>query len=270
MIELFFLPFFQRAILVGLILGVLLAVIGVLVVLRRMSFFADAIGHSALTGIAIGLLLNINPFMAAIVFSILLAGLIAYVRQKSELHFDTLLGVFFPAAVALGVILIQLTPGFQTDLISFLFGDILTVSPLDVGLSGGLAIIVLTLLLYTGKALLTIAFDASLAKSQGIAVAAYELLFLLMLASVIALSIKLVGVILVTAMLVIPAASAHNMARSLGTMFGLSVAFSVLAVLFGMIASAILSVPSGPTIVLASAMLFTLTFVWRVTKSASL
>src|SRR5690349_4771026 len=132
MFELLFVSFFQRALIVGLILGLLMAVLGVLVVLRRLSFFADAIGHSALTGIALGLLLAINPFLGALGFSLLIAVGVTYLRRFSRLHLDTLLGVFFPAAVALGVILVQQFPGYQTDLIAYLFGDILTVTNMDI------------------------------------------------------------------------------------------------------------------------------------------
>ena len=131
-LTLFSLPFFQRALIVGLLLAALMAILGVVVVLRRLSFFSDAIGHAALTGIAIGLLLQINPFISALIYTLLVAIAISGVRLKSHLSLDTLLGVFFAASVALGVIIVQLTPGYQANLISFLFGDILTVGNFDV------------------------------------------------------------------------------------------------------------------------------------------
>lgn len=256
LLELLALPFFQRALFVGVILGLLMAIMGVFVVLRRLSFFSDAIGHSSLTGIAVGILLGINPFIAAIVFACLIAAGIAWARRYSKLPIDTILGVSFPAAVALGIILVQLTPGYQTDLLAFLFGDILTVSTLDIGLSAGLTVLVLTFILGAGKALVTIALDESLAHTEGIAVFWHEVLFLVLLAAVIALAIKLVGIVLVTAMLVIPAATAQNVAWSLSSMFTFSIIGSVVAVVGGMLLSAALGLPSGPTIVLAAGGLF--------------
>lgn len=256
MFELLALPFFQRALLVGIILGMLMAIMGVMVVLRRLSFFSDAIGHSALTGIAIGVLLNVNPFITGLIFSCCIALGITWARRYSKLPIDTILGVSFPAAVALGIILVQLTPGYQTDLLAFLFGDILTVSTLDISISLGLSLAVGILMLAAGKALITIALDESLAHAEGIAVFWYEVLLLVLLAAVIAMAIKLVGIVLVTAMLVIPAATAQNLAWSLSSMFAFSVAVSIIATFAGMLVSAAITVPSGPTIVLVAGTLF--------------
>lgn len=263
MLDLLSLPFFQRALLIGVILGVIMALLGVLVVLRRLSFFADAIGHSALTGIALGLLVNITPFWGALGFAVLIAAAIVGIRYRSNLHIDTLLGVFFPAAMALGVILVQLTPGYQADLIALLFGDILTVSAGDVGISLALGAIVAIVLVWGGKRFISITFDEALAKTEGIPVVAYELLFLLLVAAVIALAIKFVGIILVTALFVIPAASAQNLAGSLAGLFGISVVISLLAVIGGMFLSAAASLPSGPTIVLVAAGIFAISFFAR-------
>ncbi len=235
-----------------------MATLGVLVVLRKMSFFSDAIGHSALAGIALGLLLNINPFVAALIFALLVALGIAGVRSISRLSIDTLLGVFFSASVAVGVILVSITPGYQADLISFLFGNILTVTSGDVLLSFIIAAIVIAILAWSGKGLVAIAVDQELARAEGIPVARYELLFLLLLAAVIAVTIKFIGIVLVTALLIIPAASAQNVARSLASMFGLSIAISLVSVVVGMAVSAWVSIPSGPAIVLVGSAFFVL------------
>ncbi|MBI1833386.1 MAG: metal ABC transporter permease [Candidatus Andersenbacteria bacterium] len=263
MIEILTLPFFQRALLVGLMLGSMMAVFGVLVLLRRMSFFADAIGHSALAGIAIGLLVGIDPFVGGLVFAVAVALGIAGVRRISTLPLDTLLAVFFSASVALGVVLITLSPGYQADLISFLFGNILTVTNADVVLSFGMMIITGGVLLWVGKGLVAIALDASLAKAEGVPVGRYELLLLILLAVTIALSIKVVGIVLVTALLIIPAAAAHNISRSLAGMFGWSVVVSIVSVVVGLLASAVLDTPSGPTIVLTGSIIFAISLVTR-------
>lgn len=256
MIEILLLPFFQRALIVGLILGLLMAILGVFVILRRMSFFSDAIGHSALTGIAIGLLLHVNPFLVALLFSLFIALIMAAVRKTSRQNFDTLLGVFFAAAVSVGVIIVSLTPGYQASLINFLFGDILTVSPLDIILSALLAMITLSLMLVTGKALVSITLDSSLARAEGIQVDRHELILLLTLAATIALAIKFLGVILVTALLIVPAAAAQNLARSLQGMFLWSTLIALISVVAGMLVSAVFNLPSGPTIVLVGTVLF--------------
>ncbi len=263
MFDIVLLPFFQRALLVGSILGALMAVLGVLVVLRKMSFFSDAIGHSALAGIALALFFQFNPFVGALLFALLVAASISAVRAATNLAIDTLLGVFFASSVALGVIIVSLTPGYQADLISFLFGNILTVTPADIISAITISIIVAAILIWAGKGFVAIALDPSLARAEGIPVARYELLFLLLLAAVIALSIKFVGVVLVTALLIIPAATAQNLSNSLARMFVLSVIISLAAVILGMLVSALLGAPSGPAIVLTGAVFFGLSLLYR-------
>lgn len=267
MFELLLLPFFVRALIVGIILGILMPLLGVFVTLRKMSFFADAIGHAALTGIALGILSGISPFWAAFIYVMFIAFLLSYTRSVSKIAIDTLLGVFFSASVALGIILMSLSSGYQTDLMSFLFGNILTVSTTDIITSAILAAVILTTLLFIGKKLTFIALDASLAKAEGIATTRYELLFMILLAGVIALAVKFVGVILVTALLITPAASAQNMARSLSGMFVWGVILSLLAVIGGMVGSAILGLPSGPSIILASTIIFIVSLIGKVASA---
>ena len=263
MLDLLLLPFFQRALIIGVILGVLMAIVGVFVVLRRMSFFSDAIGHAALTGIALGLLLHINPYLSALIFTLVIAIGISLAASHTKLPLDTLLGVLFSSSVALGVILVQLTPGYQSDLISFLFGDILAVSQFDIYLTVAVSLI------FSGKHFIAITFDANLAQAEGINVKTYELLFMLLLAGLIALAIKLVGVVLVTALLVIPAATAQNLTRSLTSMFTGSVALSLISMVFGLFLSATLNTPSGPTVVLVGSVLFIISLLLRpLIKSA--
>jgi zinc transport system permease protein len=261
LLALVFLPFFLRALVVGLLLGVLMAVLGVLVILRQMSFFSDAIGHSALTGIALGILLHSNPFLGALGFTLLVAASIVALRHYSRLKLDTILGILFPSTMALGVLLLRLTPGYRTDLVAYLFGDILTVTTPDIGITLLLACIVGVLLLLAGKKLFIITLNEDLAKSQGINTALYELFLLLTLAAVIAMAIKLVGIVLVTAMLIIPAATAQNLARSILSMFAISVAVSLVATVIGMIGSAVVDIPSGPAIVLVAAFLCVCSFI---------
>lgn len=266
MLEILTLVFFQRALVVGLILGALLAILGVFVVLRRLSFFADAIGHAALPGIALGVIWSFNPFWSGLAVVLIMALIIAAIRQVSRIHLDTLLGIFFPAALSLGVIIMRAVPGYQGDLLSFLFGDILTVQVEDIYVSLGLVAVVAAVMLLAGKKFLAITFDESLARAEGVAVQFYETLFLLVLAAVIALAIKIVGIVLITAMLVVPAATAQNVATSLRNMFGLSFIVSIVAVFCGMILSAIFNLPSGAAIVLTAAVIFGFSLLARAVK----
>lgn len=263
MLDLLFLPFFQRALIIGVLLGILMAIIGVFVVLRRMSFFSDAFGHVALTGIAFGLLLQVNPYLSALLFTLIIAIGISFVRSQSNLPLDTILGVLFSSSVALGVILVQLTPGYQSDLISFLFGDILAVSQFDIYLTTIVSLLALLIILFSGKHFIAITFDADLAQAEGIKVNTYELIFMLLLAGIIALAIKLVGVILVTALLIIPAATAHNLTRSLASMFVCSIIVSLLSIITGLVLSATINTPSGPTVVLTGSVFFVLSLLLR-------
>ncbi len=257
-------PFFQRALLAGLMLGITMSFLGVLVVLRRLAFFSDALGHSALTGIALGILFNFNPFLGAFAFSLVIAGLISAARIRSKIQIDTLLGVAFPTAMALGVILVQLSPGYQSDLIAFLFGDILAITSTDVTLSAILSLAILIILYFIGKPMVALSFDESLARAEGLRANLYETIFLVSLAGTIALAIKLVGIILVTALLIIPAATAQNLSRNLAGMFVISVIVNIIAIIFGLICSAFLNLPSGPTIILTSAFLFVLSGLFRL------
>lgn len=238
-----------------------MATLGIIVVLRQMAFFSDAIGHSALTGIALGILINSSPFLGALGFSLLMAVVIVILRHNTRLKIDTILGILFPSAMALGVILLRQTSGYRTDLVAYLFGDILTVSPGDIGITLALALIVVGAIFFAGKKLLIMTLNEDLAKSEGINTAAYELLLLVTLAAVIAMAIKIVGIVLVTAMLIIPAATAQNIARSMWAMFAISSLVSTVAVTSGMITSALLNIPSGPAIVLAAAALFAGSFI---------
>jgi ABC-type Mn2+/Zn2+ transport system permease subunit len=174
-----------------------------------------------------------------------------------------LLGVFFSSSVALGVILVQLTPGYQSDLISFLFGNILAVNQTDVYLTLLISATALLTILFAGKSFIAIIFDPDLARAEGIRVDAHELLFLLLLAGIVALAIKLVGIVLVTALLIIPAATAHNLTRSLSTLFIGSISISLTSIILGMLLSVVFNSASGPTIVLTGSAFFALSLLLR-------
>ncbi|MHB8867765.1 MAG: metal ABC transporter permease [Thermoleophilia bacterium] len=252
-------PFMQRALAAGLVIGFLCAVVGVYVTLRSMSFFSDAISHSALAGIALGVLLGIDPVIAAVVFCVVVAVGITFLTLQTELTSDTVIGVFFSGSMALGVLLIGMQKGYQTDLLSYLFGDVLAVSTLDVVLSLGLASLVLAVVFSRSTLLLKIAFNRDLAAVEGVRVRAWDYVFMSLLALTVAVSVKIVGIVLVSALIIVPAAAARNLAPDFRRMMGLSVAFGVIGALLGLIASFYLDTASGPTMVVVVVLIFVAT-----------
>lgn len=261
--ELLFLPFGQRALLAGLAVALVSGVLGVFVVLRGMSFFSDAIAHASLLGIAVALLFAVQPFLGALAVAVITAAAIALLRGRTRLSLDTLIGVFFSAAVALAVILIGFVKGLRADLVSFLFGDILALSPLDVAVAWILSLVVLVVLFAFWRAIVLTTLHRDLAHVEGVPVVKTDLLFLLLTALVVAVAIKVAGVILVTALLIIPAATAQNLARTFLGMVAWSVATALLAVLLGLILSFAGNLPSGPTMVVTAAALFVGSLVTR-------
>jgi ABC-type Mn2+/Zn2+ transport systems, permease components len=257
-------PFMQRALLAGLAVGFLCAVVGVYVTLRSMSFFSDAISHSALAGIALGVLIGVAPVPAAVVFCVVVALGITFLTFRSDLTSDTVIGVFFSGSMALGVLLIGLQSGYQTDLLSYLFGDILSVSDLDVVLAVALAAVVSTIIFWRSTVLIKIAFNRDLARVEGVRVVAWDYLFLTLLALTVAVSLKVVGIILVSALIIVPAAAARNIARDFRTLVGLAVGVGVISAVAGLVLSYYLNTASGPTVVMVAVVFFIASYLGRL------
>ena len=264
----FELPLFYRALAAGLLVAILAGGLGVTVVLRRMAFFSDAIAHASLTGIALGLLWNIDPVWAAIGFSIVIGLGIAALSRSQVLALDTIIGVFYAAAVALGVIIISSLSGPRVDLFGFLFGDILGVTNQDLVIAAVLALAVLVIFWFLFNAVVQIAVSKDLAKVHGVKVDAQEFIFLALLALTVAVGIKLVGVILIGPLLLMPAAAAKNISRSLVGMLGWSMLLAIVGTVVGLFGSVWLNAPTGPTIVVTLALLFGLTLVVRTARNA--
>ncbi|MBI4280838.1 metal ABC transporter permease, partial [Candidatus Uhrbacteria bacterium] len=227
-------PFLIRALVAVVILGILTAILGVFVVLRRMAFFGDAIAHSSLAGIALGLLFGLHPMLGAIGVSILVAVGIVFVDRKKVLAMDTIIGVFFAAAVAVGVLIMGELRGVRVNLLGFLFGDILAISNVDLWIVGILGVVVLLLVAVASKPLVHIAFQEDLARVLGTPVERYNYFFMILLALAVALGIKVAGVILMGPLLIIPAAAAKNIARDFRSMMMLAVVLSLVAGMVGL------------------------------------
>lgn len=261
--ELLTYPFLQRALLASVMVGILCPFVGNFVVLRRMSFFSDAISHSAFAGIAAGAILGIDLSMSSIVVAILIALLIAFLSEKTTLSHDTVIGIAFSGAIATGMLIIGMMKGYRRDIFTFLFGDILAITTADLLLILIFSVLTISILLTFLKPFLQITFNRDLARVEGVNVRFFEYLLFLIIAVVITVSLKIIGIILVTSLLIVPAASAKNLASSMGRLFVLSSIFGIVSGVVGLIASIYLNTSSGPTIVLVSIGIFFLTMLKR-------
>ena len=256
MTEALSLPFMQRALAAGLLVGVVASVLGVYVVLRRSAFFGDAIAHASLAGVALGVLTGINPLVPAAGVGIGIGLGLNRVERKSRLGVDTILGFVLPFFMALGLLLLAFAPGFQPELLSYLFGNILAVGPGSLWLIAAITALVVPILIAMRRPLIFTTFDPDGARVSGIRVDALLTLYHVLLALVVIASLKVVGIILVNALLVIPAATAKLLARSLKQMFVLAPTLGVASVLVGLSASYQFDVPSGPAIAVISGLGF--------------
>lgn len=253
--------FLQLAILAALGVAVVAGPLGAFVVWRRMAYFGDTMAHSALLGVAIALWLQISSGLAVTAVCLLLALALIFLHHQSSLAVDTLLGILSHSSLALGLIAIYLIPGARTNLETLLFGDLLTVTNIEVFAIWMTALAVLLLILRFWRPLLSVTVHEDLARVDGIPVNAVRNMLMLSLALVIAIAMKVVGVLLITALLVIPAATARRFARSPGIMASLASVLGCLAVGIGIAASWYWDTPTGPSIVLGASVLFLLSLV---------
>ena len=263
MAELLLLPFMQRALLAGLLLGLLLSRLGVYVTLRRMAFFSDGIAHAALAGAAVGLLTRRDPLLAALLFSALLAVLIYFLERKSRLPVDSIIGILFTSGMALGVVLISLRPGYQPELIGYLFGNILAIRGSDLLLIAVLGALILAFLVFRRRQLTLLALDREMACMAGIRPAVYDLLLYVALACALVLGIRVLGVVLISAILIIPVSTARLFCRSFRALTRWTVVVAESFVLAGLLLSYFLDLPTGAVIVLTGSAVFFLAFLFR-------
>jgi len=256
MTELLSYGFMQRALLAGVLAGLLCGVLGFFVVLKRLSFIGVGISHSAFGGIAIGVVLGVEPLVAAAVFATLVAWGIGWLSRAGRLHEDTSIGILFSSAMALGVALISLSHTYQVDLFGYLFGNILSVSPRDLGLLAAIALLVLAGVGLLFKELLFVAFDEEVARASGLPVTVLSFLLLTGLALAVVAAIRVVGIILVEALLVIPAAIGYQLARGYRAMLCIAVLSAVLSAVAGLFISYFFNVAAGATIVLVLTLVF--------------
>jgi len=252
--------FMQRSLLASLMVGVLCAVIGCYVVLRGMAFMGDALAHAILPGVAIAYLLHGNLLLGGLIAAVIVALGIGFFSRQSELKEDTAIGILFAAALALGVALISTIRTYATDLTHILFGNILGVSPGDLWLTVGLGGVVLATILLLYKEFLVISFDPVLAATLRLPAERLRNLLLVMLAVTVVVSLKTVGVGLVTAMLVTPGAAAYLLTRRLPAMMVVAAVIGAFSGIAGMYLSFYANIASGAAIVLTASGIFLLVF----------
>jgi ABC-type Mn2+/Zn2+ transport system permease subunit len=248
--------FMQRALIVGAFIGVLCAVVGVYVVLRGLSFIGAGIAHASFGGVAIGFLTRVNPVWTAVAFCLGIGWAIGFVSRKGRVKEDTAVGVFFASTMALGILLIGLMKGYNQDLFGYLFGSILAVTREDVWITlvVGFGILAVVVLLF--KELMFVTFDPEMAEVSGIPAEKLYFLLISLVAITVVISIKVVGIVLVSALLVTPAAAAYQWSEDFRRMMGLAIVFSLISTVGGLFLSYGLNTASGATIVLFSTLIF--------------
>lgn len=251
--------FMQRAVLAGLMIGVIAPVIGTFLVLRRLSLIADTLAHVALAGVALGLLTGVHPAAGALLIGIVGAVGIERLRVSGRLFAEAALAIFLSGGLALAVVLIGLSGGFNVDLFTYLFGSVTAVRAQDLWVILGLGLGVVGAVIVFYKELFALTFDEEAARVQGVPVDALNLLVTFLAAITVVVAMRVVGVLLISALIVIPAVTALRLARSFRGALWTAIGLSVAAVLGGMTAAFYLDLAAGGAIVLTAILLFTAT-----------
>jgi len=263
MAELIQLEFMQRAFIAGLILAPLLSVLGSFATLRKMAFFSDGIAHASLLGVALGIVGGIAPFYGALLIGLFFGILVFLLERHTKMATDAIIGIIFTTGLALGIILISLQPGYQPDLISFLFGNILAITWAHVGIILILATSILITIFALFRQFALLSLSEELAWTSGVPTRTLDLLFYIMLSLAVVLGVKLLGIILVSALLITPAVTAKLITRSFYMYTIVAVVFALLAFIVGLIGSYYFDIPSGASIVVSSTLLFVIIFIFQ-------
>ena len=255
--------FMKNAFLAILLVTPLFGLLSTMVVSNRMAFFSDSLGHGAFTGIALGVLLgSVSPLLSLVVFSILFAIFVTWIKSKSSASSDTIIGVFSSTAIALGLMIMSHGGGFN-KFSSFLIGDILSITPADLGALLLVAILVTAAWAFLFNRLLLISINTSFARSRGIPAQLTESLFAATLAVVVAISIQWVGLLIINALLVLPAAAARNVAHDVKSYHLASVAIALISGLTGLLIAYYDNMAAGATIVIVAATIFFITLLLK-------
>lgn len=244
--------FMRNALLAGILVSITCGIIGTLVVLNRIVFLAGGIAHAAYGGIGLAFFFGLDPIIGAVFFSLLASLAMGLVQQKTRQRADTLIGVLWAVGMALGIIFINLSPGYKADLMSYLFGSILAVSSIDIWMMAGVALLILILVVLLYRGLLAISFDSTFARVRNLPVDFLYLLMIFLIGLTVVVAMRVVGLIMIIALLTIPPAIANLFVRNMWKIMLLSTILSVIFTVTGLIISYMLDLTSGATIILIS------------------
>lgn len=256
MLEIFQYDFMIRAFMAGVMIAVLAPFIGIFLVVRRYSLMADTLSHVSLLGIAAGILTGINPIVGALIASVIAAIGIDRLRGAKQIFGESVLALFLSGSLAIATVLLSIGGRYTANILSFLFGSITTVQTSDVMIISAASAMVILLLLFFYRQIFAVSFDEELAEASGIRARFFSTLLVILAAITVALSIRIVGVLLVGALMIIPVLSAIRFGRSFRQSIVLSIIFSLLSVLLGLFFSFYVGLPSGGTIVIVALGIF--------------
>jgi len=252
--------FIQRALVAGCFIALLCAALGVLLVLRRLSLIGDGLAHVTFGTAALGLLLKMQPVFVSVPLVVLASLGILKLTEKARIHGDAAIGMVSALGVSGGVLLASLAAGFNVDLFSYLFGNILSVTPTEVGMSIALSVIVIAVIIYFYRPLLSISFDEEFARASVINTSAINNLVAVLTGVTVVLAMRLVGIMLTSALLILPAVGAFQVARSFKSTMAVAVSIALLSVLIGVFLSFVFNLPTGALIVLLNLCFFVLLY----------
>ncbi|MDP0561434.1 MAG: zinc ABC transporter permease subunit ZnuB [Candidatus Endonucleobacter sp. (ex Gigantidas childressi)] len=252
------LDLFSSALIAGCGVAATAGPLGCFVVWRKMAYFGDTLSHSALLGVSLGLLLNININIAIIFCALLLAIVLSEFQDRRQIASDTLLGILAHSSLSLGLVAVSFADNVRIDMMAYLFGDLLSVSLQDIFWIYGGGTVVITMMIWLWRPLLAMSVHAELAQVEGVPVKKIRLALTVIMALVIAISMKIIGVLLITSLLIIPAATAQRFAKSPEQMAVKASLFGMLGVTGGLVASWYIDTPAGPSVVVACFVLFLL------------
>ncbi|HCC21986.1 TPA: manganese transporter [Candidatus Uhrbacteria bacterium] len=258
LLEILHFPFMQRALLAGAMLALILSILGIFVTVRRMAFFGDGIAHASLAGIAIALLVGVSPLPIALAWAAVVALAVWWLERSTKLSSDTLIGILFTASMALGVVLMSFTRGYQPELVSFLFGSILSVRAIDLTYILIIGVIILAWLLLSFRQLTYMSLSEDQAIVSGVPVRLQTIILYVALALATVLGVKILGIILVSALLILPPAASRLLSSNFRGHIVMSIVMSELMVLLGLSISYLYDLPSGATIILTGTSIFLL------------
>lgn len=263
MLDIFQYSFITRGFEAGIIIAIIAPFIGIFLVLRRYSLIADTLSHVSLAGVAVGLLLNINPIITAIASTVISSVFIEKLRTSKKIYGESALAIFLSGSLGLAIVLISFAHGFNVDIFNYLFGSILTVKQSDIYVIGFLGTIVMALLIMFYKELVYITFDEEAAKVSGVPTRFFNILLITLTALTVSLAIPIIGILLISALIVIPVVTALQFKRSFKQTIVIAELSSLLSVILGIFMAFYFNLPTGGTIVLVAILIFFLVFIFK-------